>query len=1102
MPSSLPVPSKAALTALRGLVVGTSCTLALIAEDRRRKINKAMRAIENGERIKSAKRYRPGGAALALALEEEALWDPRLGSPPPVGPELHPHGDPGATPAPVDKSRERRQRQWEGEEEEEEEETNVAGLPAETAGTWVTAPPPKEEKEEDVAAPSTPSADGTLKKVASPSPSRPHDPVGAGNRPRIRPLHGLPPSSAPAPAWTLTNAESLRAYAFPTVEDMVVKVHEACDSADGRKLSDALRTVLEAMGHNLAPENLDRPWIEATGRLCRTFQHEGRIDEAARLLYQILCRGPVRESDYLNHEPFGLIESLLARAEANKERGEAWTAADVDSAANLFVRKLTERPAGPDRRVYELGRRLLEACFSADRLQRVFGIYRRCMLAAEGSCCDLSSWFLTKLHEKQEHTAVVRYFITTFPQSSPTEAALHAIGDVVVESVERAGDHRPEEVLRTMRGICAALGSTKLSPKWVIRLFLSHWRKHRDFEQIERMFEELWVSRLRESVFRHSNVYRIMVELALEAGEEFKAEAYFALAVSQKRSLRSDVRFLGIFARFHAADGDWEAVRADFEAMNRKRTPHGQAYGRVFVPVLKAYGETHTVRETEAFLRHYVEEFKVPLCGYTVTLMAKHYGAIRDVGSLIGWLDYCSRAGFPVGAAFTNAILARCRREWNFPFRELRTLFRKLQALNPDWVDGHTERIMADSALSDSRYGGRAARGRLLSLRLDLTRAAAAGTAGGPRADVEEEVVSAMKEALRGGSPGRALAIYRRAVHTKVPFSHRALQLAVQAHLARAPDDLGGAYALLRRAQGRGEDVDRIINHLLARQLSAIAAAAAPSPARRRFYGLELIDCPFPPANIGTHETRALIDVPNDHPAAAPSAGGARGYIENVVLPALPPHVQPSVRAALADGRIPRSMPNSWLPSTKQTQHDGVIVVGDAHNMRHPLTGGGMTVAFNDALLLASLLAPGRIPSLADHAAVRAAMAAFHWRRKRLTSMINVLAQALYSLFAADDWQLRALQRGCFAYFQRGWTDEPVAMLGGILHRPATLAYHFFSVAFLAIGMHIADVCCRRGRSLFSPLAVLTLPLALVQAAMILWKACVVFLPVMAAELR
>ncbi|EAQ88139.1 hypothetical protein CHGG_04758 [Chaetomium globosum CBS 148.51] len=279
---------------------------------------------------------------------------------------------------------------------------------------------------------------------------------------------------------------------------------------------------------------------------------------------------------------------------------------------------------------------------------------------------------------------------------------------------------------------------------------------------------------------------------------------------------------------------------------------------------------------------------------------------------------------------------------------------------------------------------------------------------------------------------------------------------------------------------------------------------------RSKFYALELIDCPFPPAyhghvvigeqslallyQIGTHETRALIDIPTNHPAATPKAGGARGFIENIVLPSLPPHVQPSVRAALADGKIPKSMPNSWLPSTKQTHHDGVIILGDAHNMRHPLTGGGMTVAFNDAVLLSSLLSPTQIPTLTHHAAVHRAMATFYWRRKSLTGIINVLAQALYSLFAADDWQLRALQRGCFRYFQDGVTDEPVAMLGGVLRRPLTLARHFFTVAFLSIRLHTVALC---GGSV---LGWLKLPLAMVHAVMILWTACVVFLPVLWAE--
>ncbi|KJZ79221.1 hypothetical protein HIM_01372 [Hirsutella minnesotensis 3608] len=278
---------------------------------------------------------------------------------------------------------------------------------------------------------------------------------------------------------------------------------------------------------------------------------------------------------------------------------------------------------------------------------------------------------------------------------------------------------------------------------------------------------------------------------------------------------------------------------------------------------------------------------------------------------------------------------------------------------------------------------------------------------------------------------------------------------------------------------------------------------------KSKFYALELIDCPLPEEHfghviigngypillyqIGSRETRALIDVPQGIPEASPAAGGVRGYIRNVAIPALPECVRPSAERALEDGKIPRSMPNSWLPPSRQSSR-GVIVVGDAFNMRHPLTGGGMTVAFNDALLLAELLDPSRVRDLGDARVVGAAVDAFYWRRKSCTSIINVLAQALYTLFAADDRQLRALQLGCFEYFQRGMTDGPCALLGGILKQPSILAYHFFSVAFLAIWV---NACAVVGSG---PLAVLRLPLALVDAVLILARASHVFLPLVWRE--
>ncbi|KAM3510898.1 hypothetical protein MY11210_005436 [Beauveria gryllotalpidicola] len=280
--------------------------------------------------------------------------------------------------------------------------------------------------------------------------------------------------------------------------------------------------------------------------------------------------------------------------------------------------------------------------------------------------------------------------------------------------------------------------------------------------------------------------------------------------------------------------------------------------------------------------------------------------------------------------------------------------------------------------------------------------------------------------------------------------------------------------------------------------------------ARSKFFALELKDADLPAPGyghviigdafptllyqIGTHETRALFDVPHGIPEAAPAAGGVRNYLAHHAIPALPASVRPAALAALEDGKL-RSMPNSWLPPTRQVPR-GMVVLGDATNMRHPLTGAGMTVAFNDAVLLAELLHPNRVPNLADDKAVQAALSALYWRRKNYTAILNVLAQALYALFAADDPQLHALRMGCFEYFRRGYTDGPCGLLGGIIHRPVVLAYHFFSVAFLGIWMHVLETVTSGP----GPLGVLKAPLALIDAVLILAKACVVFLPLIWRE--
>jgi len=158
--------------------------------------------------------------------------------------------------------------------------------------------------------------------------------------------------------------------------------------------------------------------------------------------------------------------------------------------------------------------------------------------------------------------------------------------------------------------------------------------------------------------------------------------------------------------------------------------------------------------------------------------------------------------------------------------------------------------------------------------------------------------------------------------------------------------------------------------------------------------------------------------------------------------------------------------------------------------MRHPLTGGGMTVAFNDAVVLRDLLSPEKVPRFADTKLVMKQMSSFHWERKRFASVINILAQSLYSVFCADDPNLRVLQRGCFQYFQLGRIEGPIGLLAGLVKEPLVLFWHFCSVAFLSIWC------------LFTEAPFYQLPVVILRSISVFWTACIVIVPYMLSEMK
>ncbi|XP_044510076.1 squalene monooxygenase SE2-like isoform X3 [Mangifera indica] len=232
------------------------------------------------------------------------------------------------------------------------------------------------------------------------------------------------------------------------------------------------------------------------------------------------------------------------------------------------------------------------------------------------------------------------------------------------------------------------------------------------------------------------------------------------------------------------------------------------------------------------------------------------------------------------------------------------------------------------------------------------------------------------------------------------------------------------------------------------------------------FVGLVLEDCKLPYANhghviladpspilfypISSNEVRCLVDIPGQKVPSI-SSGEMANYLKTVVAPQVPPEIYKSFVAAVDKGNI-KTMPNRSMPAAPHPT-PGALLMGDAFNMRHPLTGGGMTVALSDIVVLCDLLKPLR--DLNDGSALCNYLESFYTLRKPVASTINTLAGALYKVFCASpDEARKEMREACFNYLSLGgiYSSGPVSLLSGLNPRPLSLVFHFFAVAIYAVG--------------------------------------------------
>ncbi|KAG8167018.1 hypothetical protein KVR01_002707 [Diaporthe batatas] len=773
MSSLLPrVPKKAALTALRGLIVGTSCTLLLVTEDRRRRINQARSAIENAEKLCLVKQYHATRSALHQELDQPSALE-----------NLEHELSSAAYREPrrrVHKSRGPRQDDVANDGWDEPVPTSNWGDQSQQPGAQAGRP-------RRFFRPKSGPAFQTRDQTAALSLLPVHPKVTAG------------------------------ATAYPKlgVDENVRRMREAVILGDAQSIEDAVG-ILQKTVQRAGLTDLDKAMlVDAAVLLCQKCQEQGMLDQSEEILLCAVGLGPITVDQYYAFNPQSLIESAVAATESIlNTMGTADTGNEVRTVAkqklmralSLFMPRFKDKASASPRssQWQESAERMMQQAFDLDMTEQAADVFWRIQFYGGDSDAAVTRRFMTGLFNRNDFNRVVNTFsLTRHKLPTSRRKSWYGIGDLVADAVEAAQKQDPAKVLVQLLDQCPK--ECHVRTTWATKLLYCHWQRGQDFEATRALFDEFENIHNGRLGFRlvafPDGVHRVMLQIAVEAGRWQAVDELLARLQQIKPSSCKDARILGLLALAKAKVGDWDGVWADFKNMEVK-----DRIDDVFVPILKEFTKTHTIAEIEEFMKVYITDLKVPVCRYMVNVVANQYGAIRNVELFVNWLDYCSHAGFEVDAAFSNAILVNCKRRWDFSFEELRIVFSKLKLLSRKFVDNWTENTMRFAAMK-VRHSRSAFHRNVTLLGIKSRSVSSVSNITTP-----EDVRLEMREAMTLRHYRTAYGIYKSGLARGIALRDDHVRLAVQAQLKVDQGNPQTAFDTINAAKLRGIDVSSSIS--------------------------------------------------------------------------------------------------------------------------------------------------------------------------------------------------------------------------------------------------------------------------------------------------
>ncbi|KAI1108691.1 hypothetical protein F5Y14DRAFT_435272 [Nemania sp. NC0429] len=787
MSTPLPLPSKAAIRALRGIALGTSCAIGAIVEDRRRRISTLETAVANKKKLRSARQYHhgsidhlawqfDGAAAAATAVACDIQWHERERH------ELGKYRDANTAPPTASES------------------ADLASSEARDSFEVMNSPKP------------TP--------IPLPSPPYPSlfQPPVAQHKPFVAPYQVQSSLATQSTGDALiSNAVAIN-QTNPSAalerqhETDIISIENILSSADKGELDRAIWLVMSNSATITSSPLLDR-WLRVSAQLSSRCLGSGRWKDASQILTTIIELGPLDEAHYFAHHPLRIIEFHLRRPDPDTP----CSAESVTLAANIFLAKLKDRQSYHGKNMEYVGRLLVLEALLSQRFALARRVYWR-LLGWSAHPMASVRWAIYTFFRYNDYKSVIKIFLLHYSHMEPTERHFDKTMDYVIESIEAMKGSNATSILEAFARIQCP-NNKRLRTQWVMRLLRADWNHHEDMSKTVETFDKAVSLGLLDKVPYPQGLYRTLVEIAVKEGHEDIASAYSEKLIRSYPDMKDDISLKLMVLRARA--GDWDSVIQIFRRVRPRLLANPARYRDAFVLALKIFAESHSASETQEFAMLFNQiwgaEMGSGLHPYMVTLVAKKYGETRDMEGFVAWLEFCSREGFVLDAGFCNSVLHNCSTIWQLSYQEVQRIHTELITLNPNIGDEVTQRILRQAA-HRGHPANRVHRKVTIASKLSLS----------GRSTNKREIYEAMNQELIDDKPARAAMIYQRAIRFGMPFSSHCLRLAVLAALraVSSGSDSPAALRLIQNAHTRGHDVRAAVSTFIRYKLDAFYGSA------------------------------------------------------------------------------------------------------------------------------------------------------------------------------------------------------------------------------------------------------------------------------------